>query len=54
MTLVCSTSPSSLDFVKKANFVILIKAHVTRKSVNLHKSFSMNDVRAIVGNSLQY
>ena len=36
------------------NFVFLMKAQVTRKCVNLHKSFFANCARESVGNSLQY
>ena len=37
-----------------ADFVILLKAQITRKKINLPKLFFVNKVRAGTSNSLQY
>ena len=37
-----------------ADFVILLKAQITRKKINLSKLFFVNWVRAGTSNSLQY
>ena len=50
----CSNAWSTIDFLKIADFVFLMKPQVTRKRVNLHGSFCMNYVRASVRKSLQY
>ena len=38
----------------KADFVLLIKAQITRKKINLPKSFFVNYVRACARSSVQY
>ena len=52
--IACSKSRSLLDLVRNTDLVFLMKAQVTRKCVNLHKTFFMNKVKACVGISLQY
>ena len=37
-----------------ADFVLLVKAQITRKNINLPKLFFVNKVRAGTSNSLQY
>ena len=52
MTFQIACSPNMLW--EKADFVLLMKAQVTRKRVYLHKPFFTNYVIAGFGNSLKY
>ena len=42
LKIACSNPRFTLDFVRNADFVLLIKAQITRKNINLPKSFFMN------------
>ena len=53
--IACSNSLGLPKILREnGDFVFVMKAKVTQKRVNLHKSFFMNYVRESVGNSLQY
>ena len=39
LTIACSNPTLTLDFVRNAEFVILMKAQITRKKINLPKLF---------------
>ena len=54
LKLMCSNHRFPKISCKNADFVFLMKAQVTRKTVNLRKSFFMNYVRSSAGNSMQY
>ena len=49
-----SNTRFNLGFVRKADFVLLIKAQITRKKIILTKLFFVNYVKAGTSNSLQY
>ena len=42
LKMVCSNPRFTLDFVNNADFVLLIKAQITRKKINLPKLFFVN------------
>ena len=44
MSLACSNPMFTLDFVRNADFVLSIKAQITRKKINLPKLFFVNEV----------
>ena len=42
LKIACSNPRFTLDFVRKSDFVILLKAQITRKKINLPKLFFVN------------